>query len=182
LTGKYSNKNGFKDNEHSRFDGSQNSFIKELQRQGYLTAWIGKWHLETIPQGFSFWEILPGQGSYYNPDFMMMDGSTKRMQGYVSNVVEDVTEKWLDGRDTTKPFCLVIGHKATHRTWIPDTSDMGMFDKVSFPLPHDFYDDYAGRDAAKVQDMTIAKTMQMGYDLKCLTTRMRRIKTPILPG
>jgi arylsulfatase A-like enzyme len=166
LTGKYSHKNGFKDNENSSFDGSQNSFIKELTKSGYQTAWIGKWHLETKPQGFTHWQILPGQGHYYNPDFLMMDGSRKRIEGYVSNIVEDVAEDWLDERDTTKPFCLVIGHKATHRTWIPDTTDMGRFDGVRFPLPHNFYDDYTRRKAAEVQDMTIAKTMILGYDLK----------------
>lgn len=166
LTGKYSHKNGFKDNEHSRFDGSQDSFIKQLQANGYLTAWIGKWHLETKPQGFDYWQILPGQGQYYNPDFIMMDSNIKRVEGYASNVIEDAAESWLDQRDESKPFCLVIGHKATHRTWIPDTADMGMFDKITFPLPHNFYDNYAGREAAKVQDMTIAKTMIMSYDLK----------------
>lgn len=166
ITGKYSHKNGFKDNEHSSFDGSQNTFIKELTKSGYQTAWIGKWHLETEPQGFSFWQILPGQGSYYNPDFLMMDGSKKRIDGYASNVVEDVSEEWLNKRDTSKPFCLVIGHKATHRTWMPDIEDLGMFDNKTFPLPANFYDNYADRKAAAVQDMTIAKTMIMGYDLK----------------
>ena len=166
LTGKYSHKNGFRDNDSSSFDGSQDSFIKQLRAHGYLTAWIGKWHLVTKPQGFDFWKILPGQGEYYNPDFLTMDGGEKRVEGYVSNVIEDATEDWLNNRDTSKPFCLVIGHKATHRTWIPDTTDMGMFDKVTFPLPHDFYDNYAGRQAAKTQDMTIAKTMVMDYDLK----------------
>ena len=166
LTGKYSHKNGFKDNEHSRFDGSQDSFIKQLRAGGYQTAWIGKWHLETEPQGFDFWQILPAQGQYYNPDFLTMDGGRKRMEGYVSNIIEDQVEDWLDKRDNNKPFCLVIGHKATHRTWIPDTSDMGMFDKTQFPLPDNFYDNYAGREAAAVQDMTISKTMIMGYDLK----------------
>ncbi len=166
LTGKYSHKNGFKDNENSSFDGSQNTFIKELGKSGYQTAWVGKWHLETAPQGFTYWQILPGQGHYYNPDFLMMDGSRKTIDGYVSNVVEDVAEQWLDGRDTSKPFCLVIGHKATHRTWIPDTVDMGRFDGVTFPLPPNFYDNYEGRQAARVQDMTIAKTLIMGYDLK----------------
>jgi arylsulfatase A-like enzyme len=169
LTGKYSHKNGFRDNVHSRFDGSQNTFVKELAKSGYLTAWIGKWHLETQPQGFGFWQILPGQGSYFNPDFIMMDSSKKRFEGYVSNVIEDVAEDWLDKRDTTKPFCLIIGHKATHRTWLPDTSDMGRFDHVKFPLPENFYDSYSGREAARVQDMTIDKTMRLGYDLKMLS-------------
>ena len=166
LTGKYSHKNGFKDNENSHFDGSQDSFIKQLKSSGYSTAWIGKWHLESQPQGFDYWQILPGQGQYYNPDFQMMDGTKKRTEGYVSDIVEDVSENWMDNRDKDKPFCLVIGHKATHRTWIPDTKDMGTFDNVTFPLPHNFYDDYANREAAKVQDLSISKTMVMGYDLK----------------
>ena len=55
------------------------------------------------------------------------------MEGYVSNVIEDEAENWLDKRDTSKPFCLVIGHKATHRDWLPDTQDLGMFDKIHFP-------------------------------------------------
>lgn len=166
LTGKYSHKNGFKDNTNFRFDGSQDSFAKQLQASGYQTAWIGKWHLESDPQGFSFWQVLPGQGEYYNPDFHMMDGSNKRIEGYVSDVVEDASEDWLNKRDKSKPFCLVIGHKATHRVWIPDAQDFGKFDNVTFPLPSTFYDDYKGREAAKVQDMSIAKTMIMGYDLK----------------
>ena len=166
LTGKYSHKNGFKDNENSHFDGSQDSFIKQLKGSGYSTAWIGKWHLESQPQGFDYWQILPGQGHYYNPDFQMMDGTKKRTEGYVSDIVEDVSENWMDNRDKDKPFCLVIGHKATHRTWIPDARDMGTFDNVTFPLPHNFYDDYKNREAAKVQDMSIAETMVMGYDLK----------------
>lgn len=171
LTGKYSHRNGIKDNENSRFDGSQNTFIKELGRVGYQTAWIGKWHLETQPQGFSFWQILPGQGSYYNPDFLTMDGGRKRIDGYVANVVEDVAENWLDTRDTTKPFCLVIGHKNTHRTWMPDLPDLRMFNNTTFPLPANFHDSYQTRAAAAVQDMTIDKTMLMGYDLKMFDTK-----------
>ncbi len=169
LTGKYSHKNGFKDNEHSRFNGDQHSFIKELKQHGYQTAWIGKWHLETKPQGFDFWQVLPGQGSYYNPDFIMMDSSVKRIEGYATTITEDLAEDWLAQRDRSKPFCLVVGHKATHRTWIPDTSDFGSFDSVNFDLPKNFYDNYSGREAARVQDMTIDKTMLLGYDLKMLS-------------
>lgn len=166
LTGKYSHKNGFKDNEHSSFDGAQNTFVKELTNSGYETAWIGKWHLETKPQGFTYWQVLPGQGQYYNPDFLNMDGSKTRIEGYVTNIVEDLAEDWLDKRDTSKPFCLIIGHKATHRTWIPDTMDMGRFENLRFLLPANFFDDYAGRKAAAVQEMTIAQTLILGYDLK----------------
>lgn len=171
LTGKYSHKNGFKDNANSSFDGSQNTFIKELTKTGYQTAWIGKWHLQTNPQGFSYWQVLPGQGSYYNPDFLMMNGERKRVEGYVSDVVEDAAEKWLSQRDTSQPFCLVIGHKNTHRTWMPDTKDLRLFHQSTFPLPANFYDSYETRAAAAVQDMTIDKTMRMGYDLKMFDTK-----------
>lgn len=169
LTGKYSHKNGFKDNETSAFDHSQDNFAKQLQAGGYQTAWIGKLHLGNKPQGFDYYSILPDQGQYYNPDFIGMDGKATRKEGYVTNLIEDATEQWLDGRDQSKPFCVVIGHKATHRTWLPDTVDMGRYDDKKFPLPKNFYDNYTGREAAGVQDMSIDKTMLMGYDLKMLS-------------
>jgi len=169
LTGKYSHKNGFKDNETSTFDHGQDLFVKRLQTAGYQTAWIGKQHLGNKPQGFDYYDILPEQGQYYNPDFIGMDGSIEQVEGYVTNIITDKAEQWLDKRNTDKPFCLVIGHKATHRTWLPDTADLGMFDKRIFPLPHDFYDAYQGRQAAGLQEMSIAKDMRMGYDLKMLT-------------
>ncbi|MGX5818717.1 sulfatase family protein [Chitinophaga lutea] len=167
LTGKYSHKNGFKDN-HSRFDASQDIFVKRLRTAGYQTAWIGKWHLETKPEGFDYWQVLPGQGQYFNPDFLTMDGRTIRKEGYATNVITDDAQHWLDGRDKDKPFCLIVGHKAPHRTWMPDTSDLGMFDNRTFPLPANFYDKYEGRYAAQHQDMSIEKTMRLGYDLKML--------------
>lgn len=171
LTGKYSHKNGFKDNANSSFDGFQNTFIKELTKTGYQTAWIGKWHLQTNPVGFSYWQVLPGQGSYYNPDFLMMNGERKRVEGYVADVVEDAAEQWLTQRDTSQPFCLVIGHKNTHRTWMPDIKDLRLFNQMKFPLPANFYDTYETRAAAAVQDMTIDQTMRMGYDLKMFDSK-----------
>ncbi len=166
LTGKYSHKNGFKDNDTSNFDHGQDNFAKQLQTGGYETAWIGKLHLGKSLEGFNFFSLLPGQGSYYNPDFIGMDGKTTRKTGYVTNVITDEAVKWLDQRDTSKPFCLVIGHKSTHRTWMPDTADLGRYDDINFPLPTNFYDNYKTRNAAAVQDMSIEKTMIMGYDLK----------------
>ncbi len=167
ITGKYSHKNGFKDNENSNFNFNQDIFVKRLQDAGYQTAWIGKMHLgDSIPQGFDYYSILPGQGHYYNPDFIETGNIRKHYTGYVSNVVTDLSESWLDRRDKSKPFCLVIGHKATHRTWMPDLPDLRLFNNITFPLPETFYDDYASRKAASVQDMTIAKTMILGYDLK----------------
>lgn len=78
LTGKYSHLNGFPNNSNSRFDGSQPTFPKHLQKAGYSTALIGKWHLVSDPTGFDHWQILPGQGVYYNPP-MIRNGGRSRL-------------------------------------------------------------------------------------------------------
>ncbi len=165
LTGKYSHMNGMKDNR-DKFDSSQDVFPRRLQQSGFQTAWIGKWHLNTYPQGFDYWNILPGQGQYYNPALISMQGDTTRKQGYATDVITDLTLEWLNKRDTSKPFCVIVGEKAPHRTWMPDTADLGKFDHVNFPLPENFYDNYKKRIAAGMQDMSIEKTMRLGYDLK----------------
>ena len=72
LTGNYSHLNGVIDNSTS-FDGSQVTFPKLLQKAGYRTAMFGKWHLQSSPTGFDYWNILPGQGDYYNPDMIELE-------------------------------------------------------------------------------------------------------------
>jgi len=104
LTGKFSHINGHIDNSQV-FDGSQVTFPKLLQAAGYQTAMIGKWHLESDPTGFDYWNILPGQGDYYNPNFIEM-GKKGRVEGYVTNLITDFSLKWLENRDKEKPFCL----------------------------------------------------------------------------
>ena len=94
LTGKYSHKNGFYDNTHSTFDGSQTTFPKLLQAAGYQTAIVGKWHLVSDPTGFDHWEILPGQGQYYRPDFISAAGQ-RAVPGYVTELITDKALDWL---------------------------------------------------------------------------------------
>ncbi|RYZ17255.1 MAG: sulfatase, partial [Sphingobacteriales bacterium] len=72
LTGKYSHKNGMKDNG-TFFNGKQQTLPKILQQHGYRTAIIGKWHLFSEPTGFDYWDILPDQGNYYNPGFSLQE-------------------------------------------------------------------------------------------------------------
>ncbi|REA55430.1 sulfatase [Dyadobacter luteus] len=166
LTGKYSHKNGYKRNDRTLFDTNQTLFPELLRKNGYQTAWIGKMHLNSLPVGFDYWNILPGQGNYYNPDFISQPNDTTRYNGYVSDVITQFSTDWLDKRDQSKPFFLIVGHKATHREWLPDLQDLGAYDDVEFPLPANFYDDYKGRNAAREQDMTIEKTMRLKQDLK----------------
>jgi len=165
LTGQFSHRNGYKFNEKV-FDINQPVFTEELQKNGYQTAWIGKMHLGSLPHGFDYLNILPGHGSYYNSDFVDSNNKTTRHMGYVTDVVTSLSTDWLDHRDASKPFFLVVGHKATHREWLPAAEDLGAYDNVTFPLPPTFYDNYDGRAAAQKQDMSIDKTMILDKDLK----------------
>ena len=78
LTGRHSHMNGFVFNGQRPLDGSQPTYPKMLQKAGYQTGLFGKWHLESDPTGFDTWEIFPGQGSYYNPDFISLKSDGKR--------------------------------------------------------------------------------------------------------
>jgi len=164
LTGKYSHVNGVIDNA-VKFDGSQPTFPKLLQHAGYETAVIGKWHLKSDPTGFDYWNILPGQGVYYNPVLIEM-GERKMYQGYVTDLITDQALNWLRARKGDKPFCLLLQHKAPHRNWQPGPTHLDLYDDVTIPEPTTLFDDYDGRGrAAKEQDMSIARTMNEN-DLK----------------
>lgn len=165
LTGKHSHANGFTDNS-STFDGNQQTYPKLLQKAGYETAIIGKWHLTSAPTGFDYSEILVGQGEYYNAPFIK-NGERIKSEGYVTDVITDKAIDWMENkRDKDKPFCLLLHHKAPHRTWMPDLQDLELFSDREFELPDNFYDTYEGRQAAAEQEMSIIKDMDLVYDLK----------------
>jgi len=165
LTGKHSHQNGFYNNTNSRFDGTQTTFPKLLQGAGYQTAIVGKWHLVSDPTGFGYWEILPGQGEYYNPA-MIRNGERVKHAGYVTDIITDRSLEWLQNRDKSKPFLLMCQHKAPHREWEPNLKYLGHDKDRKYPEPQTLFDDYAGRGKAEqTQDMTLAKTMT-AKDLK----------------
>ncbi len=166
LTGKHSHLNGQLTNR-DRFDGAQQTFPKLLQQAGYATAMIGKWHLQSDPTGFDHWDILPGQGSYYNPDFLTPEGR-HQVTGYVTDIITDKCIAWLEnGRDRDKPFLMMYHHKAPHREWMPGPDHLTVYDDVQIPEPPTLFDDYEGRGtAAREQEMEIGRHMYLGYDLK----------------
>ena len=161
LTGKHSHKNGFTNNEHGIFDGSQQTMPKLMRQAGYQTALIGKWHLVSQPTGFDYYEILHGQGEYYNPTFIQMDGSRKVAKGYCTDIVTDKAIDWMEHRDQDKPFILFVHHKACHRDWLPPMKYLRTYEDQTFPLPGNFWDNWEGRVAAQQQEMTIGSAHDM---------------------
>ena len=166
LTGKYSHLNDFYVNGLAPFDGAQQTFPKLLRKVGYQTAIIGKWHLKSAPTGFDYWDILIGQGPYYNPP-MIRNGERVARAGYTTEVITDLTLDWLtEQRDDSKPFMLMYQHKAPHRPWDPAPQYLHKFDDVELPEPETLFEDYSSRGPAiRQQDMTIAETMN-DRDLK----------------
>lgn len=167
LTGKHSHINGKVDNILP-FNWNQDNFAKQLQSVGYQTAMVGKIHLNGLPQGFDYSNVLPGQGSYYNPDFIE-NGEKKQYQGYVTNITTDIALDWLENkRKPAAPFLLLYHQKAPHRTWMPEEKYFTLFDDKEFKLPANFYDEYEGRTAASMHEMGIYKDLDVVYDLKML--------------
>ena len=166
LTGKHSHINGVISNG-VHLNPAQPTFPPMLQQAGYRTALIGKWHLNITPQGFDHWEVLPGQGSYYNPDFRTAEGN-KHYEGYATDITTDLALDWLkNSPDHDKPFLLMCQHKAPHRNWSPGPDHLTMYDDVDIPEPPTLFDDYANRSSVlQDNEMMIAKHMMLDYDLK----------------
>jgi len=166
LTGKHSHKNGFYSNSRNRFDGSQFTFPQDLRKAGYQTALIGKWHLNSDPTGFDHWEILPGQGSYYNPVFLNQGGK-RQIEGYCTTITTDLALEWLKQRDGKKPFLLMCQHKAPHRTWAPELKHLNNYADRDIPEPATLFDDWKNRSETLAGNaMSIDRHFYYHYDLK----------------
>ena len=145
LTGKYSHANGTP--VFNVFDGSQPTVAKMLQAAGYHTGMVGKWHLGSEPTGFDRWIVLPGQGVYFDPDFLTPHGRVT-VQGHVTAITTQLGLEFLETRPKDKPFFLMLHHKAPHRPWEPDPKNQARWKNKVIPEPATLLDDYATRPAA----------------------------------
>jgi arylsulfatase A-like enzyme len=163
ITGKYSHINGVPVFNH--IDGSQPTLAKYMQKAGYRTGMIGKWHLGTDPTGFDYWNILPGQGVYRDP-VLIENGQRKKHPGYVTDIITDLSLEFIKNCPKDQPFFLMCHHKAPHRPWVPDPRHAKLFENVEIPEPATFNDDFAGRsDAAREATMRIDRDLTKN-DLK----------------
>ncbi len=165
ITGKYAHKNGVP--VFNSIDPKEPTTPQYLQKSGYYTGMIGKWHLGTDPVGCDFWEVLPGQGSYYDPLFITQKGLVKE-KGYTTDIITDKAISFLKNRPKDKPFFLMCHHKAPHRTWQPKEVYRKKWEKIKVPEPETFNDDYSTRcEAAKEATMRIDRDLQpFDYKIK----------------
>ena len=160
LTGKYSHKNGSM-TLADLFDNTQQTFPKLLQKAGYYTGIVGKWHLKTQPLGFNYYNVLPGQGEYFDPHFneIGMDWwhdldeaeeskGFKQYKGYVTDVITDLSLEFLDRRPKDKPFLLMYHHKAPHDMWEYDEKHADLYADIDVPEPNNLFDNYQNRGEA----------------------------------
>src|SRR5690349_13135014 len=167
LTGKYSHINGVP--VFNRFDGSQPTVAKLLQGAGYHTGMIGKWHLTSDPTGFDYWNILPGQGRYHDPEFIDT-GKKQVIRGYVSDITTDLSIDFLKNRPKDKPFFLMCHHKAPHRPWEPDDKHAHMYDDVDIPEPETFNDnDSKDRKSTRLNSSHV----EISYAVFCLKKKKK---------
>mgnify|MGYP001048781941 FL=1 len=150
LTGQYNHTNGVR-TLHDSLDNTRQTFPKLLQKAGYQTAIVGKWHLghgeKHDPTGFDYWNVLPGQGLYHNPVFYEM-GKEVQYEGYATDLITEKSIEWMEQRDKEKPFLLMCHHKAPHRPWEPADKYKNLYDDIEFPYPDTFDDDYSTRGRA----------------------------------
>lgn len=164
LTGQYSHLNGV--TMFNRFDSARTTVATLLQRAGYHTGMIGKWHLGSDPVGFDRWEIFPGQGTYFDPEMYTATGETTYTGRYATEVVTDRALAFVRERPRDKPFFLMLHHKAPHRPWEPTAEEAARFAARRIPEPVTFWDEYTTRtDALRENEQRVAADLT-NQDLK----------------
>lgn len=138
LSGLYAHTHGVTNN-FTEYPAALASFPKQLQKAGYRTGYIGKWHMgedndEPRP-GFDWFVTHKGQGKYFDTEFNLNGAKREVKKGYYTTVVTDMALDWLGQQGKDKPWCMMIGHKAPHSFYTPEEKYARAFDDVRVPYP-----------------------------------------------
>lgn len=180
LTGLYSHKNGVK-TLNDRLDPTFNTYPRIMRSGGYQTAVVGKWHVHSEPQGFNYYDVLPGQGRYFDPYFLdqesvwrkvngskeeqpdwskakQLEGFGKQYKGHVTDIITDKCLDWLEARDRSRPFMLMCHHKAPHDDFEYHPRYEHLFDGVDIPEPDSLWEDKSHRsDGSREYGVTVSE-------------------------
>jgi len=142
LTGMYSHCHTIVDNV-APDPGNLIYFPQYLQKAGYQTAFLGKWHMgdhgDDPKPGFNHWESFKGQGIYYNPE-LNINGERVQYQDstYITDLLTKHSIEWLENRDKEKPFFMYLSHKAVHAEFQPARRHKGRYKGKKIDLPATF--------------------------------------------
>lgn len=121
LTGLYAGKHGVRGNgDSAALSHRLQTFPMQLQRSGYETAFVGKWHMGNDPTarpGFDRWVSFRGQGVYIDP-LMNIGGEQVRREGYITDILSEEAARFVR-KSREKPFCLYVSHKSMHGPFTP---------------------------------------------------------------
>ncbi len=67
--------------------------------------------------GFDHWVSFKGQGTYYDP-VVNVDGRQLQLDGYMTDILNRRALAFV-GRARSKPFLLILAHKALHVPYLP---------------------------------------------------------------
>ncbi len=149
LSGLYAHSHHVLGNESTDLPDDVDTYPRILQRAGYETAFVGKWHMDArndMPRpGFDHWVSFRGQGVYDDP-VLNVDGRTVTRRGYITDLLTGYAVDWL-GQRGTKPFLLILSHKAAHQPYEPAPRHASALADAALPEPASFGDTFAEKPA-----------------------------------
>jgi arylsulfatase A-like enzyme len=116
VTGQYASRHGIIDNvARDAMSHRLPNYHLALQKLGYETAHVGKWHMGNDGQprpGYHHWVSFDGHGSLVDPR-LNVNGAYEQRQGYMTDLLNQEALAFLE-RPRSKPFALFFAHKAVH--------------------------------------------------------------------
>ena len=149
LTSKYVHLHGVRNNSTPFPTDKQTTFPQLLQKSGYETAFIGKWHMDgqiDVQPGFDRWASFKAHGTYIDPVFII-DGNRKPQKGYMTDLLTTYAVNWLKKRKADKPFLLYLAHKAPHVNCTPAERHANLYADAKITPPANSKDTLEGKPA-----------------------------------